>query len=82
MNRVRGGMKFILKAISWKRRVGNARKNVCDSLRFEDSTLEDDEQNVGSKHFILEIPVRALRKSLHCNELNVETLIDDDDNKS
>jgi hypothetical protein len=75
MKKIGKGVGFMWTTISLKRRAENARNDLCDSLDLEDSYLKDDERNGkgGSKKAVFEMPIRALRKSLHCNEMKMKS---------
>ena len=63
--------------IGLKRRAEDARNDLCDSLDLDNSYLNDDDQNgkEGSKKIVFEMPKRALRKSLHCNEMKMKSTL-------
>ncbi len=66
MNRTASVIYYFWTASRWINRTWNVKNDICDSLIFE-NIPEDDDQQVGSKT-LLEIPVRAMRKTLGCND--------------
>ena len=69
MNGLRKGIQFIWLQINWRKRVENAKHKVCDSLLEDrrDGIPIDGLKDVENQSLI-EKPVRAIRKSLHCDE--------------
>jgi hypothetical protein len=85
MKGIGNGLKFVWDKINWRRRLENARDQMCESL-FQatasatsrggkeglvegggNGDTDDMSSSDSSQHYLLEKPVRALRKSLHCN---------------
>lgn len=80
MNGVGRSFRFVWKKINWRRRADNVKHKVCDSFFKIDgmgvphSTDSFDEHpNDGG---FLEKPVRALRKSLHCDERYIDEVVE------
>jgi hypothetical protein len=73
MNGLRTGIKFIWFKINWRTRVEKAKHKVCDSL-YEVERRENLPTNGlrdVENQSLIEKPVRAIRKSLHCDEILV-----------
>jgi len=85
MNGARGGLEFILRKVNWRTRIETGKYKVCNSL-FQmgdmgyvvmvdvDDESEDNSDGAGATGGLMEKPVRALRKSLHCDEMNVDAV--------
>lgn len=84
MKCLRDGIQYIRGRINWRRSIHVARNSVCNSLPFDDPRVLHEAQNgdinSSSKHF-MEIPVRAMRRSLDCDHLKVQIDIHQDDDE-
>eukprot|EP01083_Nonionella_stella_P089273 249059_1 len=80
MNGVGRSFRFVWKKMNWRRRADNVKYKVCDSFFKIDgmgdplSTDSIDENSNESGFF--ERPVRALRKSLHCDERYIDEVVE------
>jgi len=69
MKAVRDGLEFVWARINWRLRLETTKSKMCESLvQVGEGYMEEDDSSSGdSQHYLLEKPVRALRKSLKCN---------------